>query len=556
MSKSTIYRFAIVLVAVLSMLVILQCSDDNPQGPDDTTTYSFGFSAALSDDGVALTWNSAENEGINGYHLYRSESATTGFSLIETFDPDSCAYVDDDVTAAITYYYFVTLYNSSGVDVDSSDVQYVTVTGGSIDISMNSWSASWLGDTSTQITVENGGNFATFTWEVVETADWLHVEPTSGVAPGNFTITVDSNLTAESRPASVRVTATGLSYAEITVNQLAAFETPVYYNAGTAPTAICAIDFDMDGDADLAVTHFYSYDVWLFENQGSGSFVSAGSFDVMDYPSDLTAADFDGDGDQDLVVESTVYFNNGSGTFSNATTYTVEDIPMGVRAADLDGDGDIDFVTSNNQGSVAVLLNTGDGTFNAPVVYTTALRSNSLCIADLNGDGNYDLATANDNSDNLSVLVGNGDGTFLPSVNYAVGEDPGSITAADIDGDGDQDLMVSNSDARTLSILRNNGDASFASREILAIDGDPKVIVQLDVDDDSDIDVCVKVSASGGYMAVLRNNGNGTFADPIFFAVDLGGSAQAVDFDGDGDEDIAATCSDYNGRISIMLNTR
>jgi VCBS repeat-containing protein len=79
----------------------------------------------------------------------------------------------------------------------------------------------------------------------------------------------------------------------------------------------------------------------------------------------VAAGDLDGDGDLDLAVAKffsnnvTILTNDGTGTFTATSTPTAGDGPFSVAADDLDGDGDLDLAVANRiSDNVSVLLNT------------------------------------------------------------------------------------------------------------------------------------------------------------------------------------------------------
>src|SRR5205809_580740 len=90
---------------------------------------------------------------------------------------------------------------------------------------------------------------------------------------------------------------------------------------GDGPQTIVAADLDGNGVQDLAVTNYFSDNVTILRNNGSGKFTHPASSPVAvgNGPVAIAAADLDGDGDQDLAVANygssnvTILRNNGSG---------------------------------------------------------------------------------------------------------------------------------------------------------------------------------------------------------------------------------------------------
>ena len=138
-------------------------------------------------------------------------------------------------------------------------------------------------------------------------------------------------------------------------------------------------DMDGDGDLDGVMIarqkeSTIEGEVLLLWNAGDGSFVqepiccirrisrSIGGLAPRD---DVRVADVDLDGDLDVVVVSAwdvavwVWLNQGDGTFEDGGRYDLSGDPWGVFLDDLDGDGDPDVAVSDlSSNAVSVLLNT------------------------------------------------------------------------------------------------------------------------------------------------------------------------------------------------------
>jgi hypothetical protein len=72
------------------------------------------------------------------------------------------------------------------------------------------------------------------------------------------------------------------------------------------PGSLAALDFDGDGDTDIAASGLSAPGVFLYSNQGGFQFALSQEFAATSGNNALTAADFDGDGASDLA------FDNGS----------------------------------------------------------------------------------------------------------------------------------------------------------------------------------------------------------------------------------------------------
>ncbi len=119
-------------------------------------------------------------------------------------------------------------------------------------------------------------------------------------------------------------------------------------------------------------------------------FGPATNYPTGDSPESVFIADLDGDGDNDLAVANwgsfdpdsrkyinssvSVLLNNGDGQFAPKMDYETGTNPQSVFIADLDGDGDNDLAVANRfSDTVSVLLNNGDGQFATKVDYPVGI---------------------------------------------------------------------------------------------------------------------------------------------------------------------------------------
>jgi hypothetical protein len=215
---------------------------------------------------------------------------------------------------------------------------------------------------------------------------------------------------------------------------------------------VVAADFDGDGDVDLFLARGTQYPASpqdaLWQNDGTGTFTDVGPTHFVDAHDtlDAVAIDFDRDGDLDLaVVNQTatgpllrLFANDGSARFTDVTAAHLPAAPAWeVLAVDVDGDLDADLVLG--RGSMpAQLLRNDAGVFNdassslAPHTY-----SNVPLATDVDDDGDPDLMLGG------QWLLNDGSGTFAASAA------PGMFATAfadeqlfaDVDDDGDPDWL-------------------------------------------------------------------------------------------------------------------
>jgi hypothetical protein len=229
------------------------------------------------------------------------------------------------------------------------------------------------------------------------------------------------------------------------------------FRTGNNPVSLTVADLNGDGIPDVVTTNAIAGangTVSVLLGNGDGTFQTANTFSVGQYPQSVAVGDFDGDGVPDLAValaadsKVTVFHGNGDGTFGPGHDYAVRGAAS-VVAADFNGDGILDLVTDQS-----VLLGNGDGTFQTAVSHE--FIGNTVVAGDFNGDGVLDLAAAG--SPGAGVLLGNGDGTFRPALRYATGTFPVALVAGSFRSDGFLDLAVVNSGSGSVSVLLNGED--------------------------------------------------------------------------------------------------
>ena len=238
------------------------------------------------------------------------------------------------------------------------------------------------------------------------------------------------------------------------------------------------VDFDADGDVDLAVAVFgYSRGeiLWL-ENQGDGRFAdhrlhsAAGGIHVP-------TADFDGDGDPDIAAiisqddeELWAFENQGGGKFEPRMLWRTPNFDLGsagLVAADLDRDGDTDLIlpTGDNLEDFAAypqpyhgcrwFENRGDWTFTEHQIATFG-GTYAAAVADFDGDDDNDIvlvSMANDWSDpaNASVVWLENDGQ-QQFTTWQVASAPIHLVAVatgDLDGDDRPDIVAGSLNLRS-----------------------------------------------------------------------------------------------------------
>jgi hypothetical protein len=349
-----------------------------------------------------------------------------------------------------------------------------------------------------------------------------------------------------------------------------------------APTAIVAVDLDLDGDADLAVANGATDSMSVLLGDGQGGFITAGDVpEVGDSPVWLAAGDFDRDGDPDLAVTNMMGHTvavlrgdptelaTGEGGFNRTDEIELQGHPRSVVAGDFTADGAMDLaVVLSGSNLVTILPGDGLGGFGnveavpeVPLYFfspVALIRPACLRSADLDGDHHADLVVTSVAQNALFLYPGLGDGRFdvdeETRIDVVAPNCPG---IDDFDGDGDVDLAVPSGLRTTgihaVRIFLGDGQGGFSPGQEVPIGPYryPVWVESADFDLDGDIDL-----ASANYwsdtLSIFLGEGNGSFSDPQEINVGGGPTSVAVaDLDGNGTPDLAVSNS-FSHSVMIL----
>ena len=344
-------------------------------------------------------------------------------------------------------------------------------------------------------------------------------------------------------------------------------------------------DIDNDGDLDLAIT-FRDAPVRLYRND-NGQFVDiaadSGLDDSHGNTRSIAFADYDSDGDLDIFVASSGHYEpptrlwrndlkDGKPSFTDVAAeanVALRGILRQVSFVDYDADGDVDLYVAF-RASVNRLLRNDGGVF-TDVTRETGIgeprRTVGACWFDMDADGDLDLFTANQNGDRDGVFL-NEDGRFREAATELNMDSPrrpiidGGVGCGvtDFDTDGDLDLYVAAYGDDLL--YRNNGDGSFtnvAPDMGVAIHDHIVTGVWGDIDHDGrpDLYTVGYVSGKPREPDYLFMNTGDRFENQLpanIAANDTDHGVQWVDYDQDGDLDLALAANDPAGSHPLYRN--
>jgi hypothetical protein len=333
-------------------------------------------------------------------------------------------------------------------------------------------------------------------------------------------------------------------------------------------------DLNADGKPEIIVPRANAGKVWVFPNNGDGTFATAAST-----PSCDAAHTVYGQASGPVVVlqcnggQFELLPGDGHGGFGPPTDSQVFAAPRGAMAIGaLDGQPDLVFDIGNVAGQNICLLELanftgtppcGSGDFkeltNQFVLARTNVTETPLVVnlADANNFGFTGYSTA-----------------WNAYTQRGASADNGAVVAAgDLNGDAIDDVLVVNYGASTTpgtiySMLARAGTGGFENTDHGVLAGtaipDPSYAELTDFDADGKRDLIVAGTDNAGTggnpeFAVMPGNGDGTFAAPQLFSTGFSPDSTAwwlgvSDLNGDGRPDVVIANGDEQ-KVRVFLNS-
>ncbi|MNI09161.1 Endo-1,4-beta-xylanase A precursor [compost metagenome] len=346
------------------------------------------------------------------------------------------------------------------------------------------------------------------------------------------------------------------------------FQAAEHYAVQGFGSSVVIADFNSDDKLDVAaansVTDGLNQASFLFGNK-DGTFQGSVNYDISgSQPYSVVVLDFNGDGNLDLATANidsndvSIMYGRENGRFDVAIKYAVGSKPIGLVTGDFNLDGKLDLVVANSgANTITLLLNDGMGSFESKEFETNTLtgtKSRSLVVSDFNGDKNPDVVVANTGSNSLTIMLGDGKGKFQVKdhTNDDKVKSPRSVIAGDFNRDGKTDLAVASFDTKKVYILNGKGDGAFTPGNEYGGSSIPLSLAVGDFNRDGETDIAVAKARSGS-LSILFGNGSSAFREEVISTFEDDSRSVAVgDFNGDGKLDIAVAVSFLN-YISMFM---
>ena len=380
----------------------------------------------------------------------------------------------------------------------------------------------------------------------------------------------------------------GIDIVVDTFANLLDFDDPENIPIAGSPLAIVIANFDNDSFDDIAITLAGTDaqspgNILILISDGLGGFSSSQQIAVGANPVSVTTGDFDNDGFLDLAVscanDNAVYISqnaaSGDGSFTTSWGFSVGNNPQDVEAVHLDDDGVVDLaVAATDDDAIELWLST-------PAVSEIAFASDGALPT---GDSPPDIDPGDVNDDKvikaLLFATNNNDGTVTVwqkdalaiggawhSQTLPVGNLPVKIKSGDINEDGHVDAIIANTADGTVSVLLADTFGGYLPQVALPVGASPSSIAVVDFDDDGDKDIAIVASNGTGdrVVHVLRNDLNLTDYEDLIFAsateLANGENPSMIaygDLDGDNTTDLVSvsSTSGLRGEVPAMISTR
>jgi len=239
----------------------------------------------------------------------------------------------------------------------------------------------------------------------------------------------------------------------------------IYLGPTRMPFEVAVVDVDNDGHDDLVTANLgtdnaYTNTISILFNEGNRNYSAPVDYTVGEGPTDIAVIDFDGDGDRDIATTNladgtiSVLTNDGNGDFTYKATIPIGRKPYFLEPIDLDFDGDMDLVATNSHSnSMSFLLNDGTAQFTNYYEKVTGSYPYQIGVEDLDKDGRDEIVVTNVNTASVSVIS---DYYYPSDISIDIDSGPDSEPIKISEGIMDSSLRTKDIASEIQSYLKNN----------------------------------------------------------------------------------------------------
>jgi len=198
----------------------------------------------------------------------------------------------------------------------------------------------------------------------------------------------------------------------------------------------------------------------------------------------------------------------------------------------------------------ASFVSAGQGFSSRKLMNITADGAKSVFAVDLDRDGDLDVLSISSLDGRLLWYENSdGEGAFGPAQEITTLAGISAVYAGDFDTDGDPDIIISAESNLNMEWYENTAEAEegeyssqFLFHDYIASDSDSiRSIIGTDLDRNSTLDLISASDGPAGELALYSGSGDGDDFSESWLASDFEYLTTAAgDFDGDGDQDLAA----------------
>ena len=297
---------------------------------------------------------------------------------------------------------------------------------------------------------------------------------------------------------------------------------------GNFPIDVAVSDLNNDGKRDLVVGRMGglatlrgtgSFSLQAAVNQGAESNTNVvGAIDVSgDGLPDLLAFRNGPSGVSDALLD--VFTQDSNGTFVLAGSYNMLGTPVDFATANLNGDGDPDIVSVSRAASeLSVRFGSTGATFGSRGGFSLPTPGGAVAVGNLNGDAFPDIVVGSATTSQVFIFYATGSGTYGTSSTIGVnlgGLSAGihSLAVADVDNDGLNDIVALSRGTGVIWVYRQTAPLTFAIQRGIGAHQDAMALAVGDLTSDGRVDVVTAVHQAPGAITLHLNLGGGGVSD-------------------------------------------